>query len=253
MNASDGKEMGSVSPSDAMDVDDVGTEAGDTAPCSTVASGGCAGAGTSTGTFAVRCVHGSDKVVLEGMTPDTTVGELRERLAVRFGVPVAEQTNLILRGRNLTKVGQGTVLKDVGIDAGTKGRLVLVGMTAGEREQLLEDEAAAVRRDAARERAGKAALRATDAAGGGPRVVRASEADKGRFLSLEPLPQAQLPPGAPGPVEALALLERLQSDRGIQALMRKYGWTVGKLTEFAPSLSTGIVGVTSGCLLGYNK
>lgn len=30
-------------------------------------------------------------------------------------------------------------------------------------------------------------------------------------------------------------------------------WTVGVLKEFAPSLATGIVGVTQGCLLGYNK
>ena len=35
--------------------------------------------------------------------------------------------------------------------------------------------------------------------------------------------------------------------------MKKYKWKVGLLSEFAPSLETGIVGVSESCLLGFNK
>ena len=35
--------------------------------------------------------------------------------------------------------------------------------------------------------------------------------------------------------------------------MTRRRWRVGILKEFAPSLETGIVGVTNGCLLGYNQ
>eukprot|EP00041_Stephanoeca_diplocostata_P037958 m.1464111 g.1464111 ORF g.1464111 m.1464111 type:complete len:175 (+) comp25134_c0_seq102:898-1422(+) len=75
--------------------------------------------------------------------------------------------------------------------------------------------------------------------------------DEYTFTEISPL--ENLPPGVPGPYEAESLLRRLANDRGIRAIMQEHKWTVHRLTEFAPSLSTGIVGVTDSCLLGYNK
>lgn len=70
---------------------------------------------------------------------------------------------------------------------------------------------------------------------------------------LEVLQQTEPVPGVPPPEAAMAYLERLSTDPGIRAIMEKYQWSVGVLKEFAPSLETGIVGITEGCLLGYNQ
>lgn len=48
-------------------------------------------------------------------------------------------------------------------------------------------------------------------------------------------------------------MERLSTDPGIRSIMENHQWGVGLLKEFAPSLETGLVGVTEGCLLGYNR
>lgn len=56
----------------------------------------------------------------------------------------------------------------------------------------------------------------------------------------------------PPPADALKLLEKLANDPGIQAVMKKYQWRVGLLTEIAPSLDTGLMGVSDHCLLGLN-
>lgn len=54
----------------------------------------------------------------------------------------------------------------------------------------------------------------------------------------------------PPPSEALKLMHRLASDRGIVAIMNKHRWTVGIMTEMAP---VGYVGVSPKCILGFNK
>ena len=107
----------------------------------------------SSGSFSVRCAHGSERAVIDELYPNTSVGELRLRLADRFGVPVAQQTNVILRGRNLTKVGDETTLASAGLDAGFKGRLVLAGTTVNEAERFKAEEEAVLRHDAALQRA----------------------------------------------------------------------------------------------------
>lgn len=71
------------------------------------------------------------------------------------------------------------------------------------------------------------------------------------FQKLEPLPNFE--GHHPSTSEARELLHRLSTDPGILAIMELHQWTVGCLKEFAPSLETGIVGVTDGCLLGYNQ
>lgn len=49
--------------------------------------------------------------------------------------------------------------------------------------------------------------------------------------------------------EALRILHRLASDRGIRTVMERYKWSVGLLAEMPPE---GKVGITPVCVLGYN-
>ena len=76
------------------------------------------------------------------------------------------------------------------------------------------------------------------------------------FQRIEPLaidPNTNQPYTHPPPEEARLLLERLANDAGIVAVMKKYEWSVGLLTELPPSLETGLMGVSDHCLLGLNK
>eukprot|EP00850_Spirogloea_muscicola_P023673 SM000376S13705 [mRNA] locus=s376:65225:69644:- [translate_table: standard] len=50
--------------------------------------------------------------------------------------------------------------------------------------------------------------------------------------------------------KALQLMHKLASDPGIVALLHKYKWRIGIMTELAP---VGYVGVSPKCLLGFNK
>ncbi len=43
------------------------------------------------------------------------------------------------------------------------------------------------------------------------------------------------------------------ADRAVMEIMKTHKWRVLLLKEFPPSLETGIVGVTDGCLLGFNQ
>ncbi|CAM6087975.1 unnamed protein product [Calypogeia fissa] len=54
----------------------------------------------------------------------------------------------------------------------------------------------------------------------------------------------------PPPAMALKIMHKLASDRGITAIMNKYRWRVGIMTEMAP---IGYVGISPKCILGFNK
>ncbi|KAK4762261.1 hypothetical protein SAY87_030145 [Trapa incisa] len=66
------------------------------------------------------------------------------------------------------------------------------------------------------------------------------------FRTLE-IPGVKL---TPPPSEALKRMHMLAADPGIVAIMNKYRWRVGVMTEMAP---VGYVGVSPKCLLGFNK
>ena len=53
----------------------------------------------------------------------------------------------------------------------------------------------------------------------------------------------------PSKEDALQLLYRVASDPGIVAVMNRYHWSVGLLSEMPPE---GKVGVDQACVLGYN-
>jgi hypothetical protein len=76
------------------------------------------------------------------------------------------------------------------------------------------------------------------------------------FARIEPLridPMTAAPYQEPPPEDAQKLLEQLAADNGIQAIMKKYHWRVGLLTEIPPMAETGLVGLSNHCLLGLNK
>lgn len=54
----------------------------------------------------------------------------------------------------------------------------------------------------------------------------------------------------PSPAKALEIMHKLASDPGIVAIMNRHRWRVGLMTEMAP---VGYVGISSECILGYNK
>lgn len=66
------------------------------------------------------------------------------------------------------------------------------------------------------------------------------------FRTLQ-VPGIELHPPAS---EALKRMHMLAADPGIVAIMNKYRWRVGIMTEMAP---VGYVGVTPKCILGFNK
>jgi hypothetical protein len=99
------------------------------------------------------------------------------------------------------------------------------------------------------------------------RVLGFNEEEKRQFLRRQRVSKTRLPDGpytfhffktlelpfvklSPPPEKALALMHKLASDPGIVAIMKKYKWQVGVMSELAPE---GYVGVSPKCLLGFNK
>eukprot|EP00040_Diaphanoeca_grandis_P029440 m.172451 g.172451 ORF g.172451 m.172451 type:complete len:694 (+) comp31685_c8_seq3:611-2692(+) len=137
-------------------------------------------------------------------------------------------------------------LSMIGIRPNSK--VVIVGTTDSDNATIRSEEQKAIRWHAAREKATKQRKLYSESS-----KVRVSPPSPYGFNNLRVLTADKLPRDAPPPSEALRLLERVRADRSVQAIVDKYQWTVGELTEFAPGLDTGMVGITNGCLLGFNK
>lgn len=163
-----------------------------------------AGAGDE---FSVRISHAGERSELGGLTASTTIGTLRSTLASSHHIPVHLQTNLIFKGKNLTKLPETATLGEIGLDRTFKGRLTLIGATEAEIDQFKEEEELTLRREAAKAKA-RAAEGGSRAGGGRQRIVNAAEMGAGQFLTLTPL--ENIPRGAPPPSEAMALLEKLR-------------------------------------------
>jgi len=92
-------------------------------------------------------------------------------------------------------------------------------------------------------------LRGLDDTGSTKQAVKAystRETSQYRFHDMDVLPHF----GTPPPSAARSMLERLASDPGILAIMKKYKWSVGRLSEMPPE---GKVGVSDVCLMGLNR
>ncbi|EGD82602.1 hypothetical protein PTSG_03256 [Salpingoeca rosetta] len=177
--------------------------------------------------------YGKSKYTID-TTAMETVGDLKARLAELANVEMHNQ-KLLHKSRQLQ---DDTELSDLKLRKRTT--MMLVGTQQSQVEQLKKTE----QKFEARERA--------LAKRGAVVTTSPMAAQEMLFGALEPLPDSG-DPAAPPASAALDLLKRLAADPNIYAIMKKHNWRVGILKEFAPSLETGIVGVTDSCLLGYNQ
>eukprot|EP00041_Stephanoeca_diplocostata_P037970 m.1463190 g.1463190 ORF g.1463190 m.1463190 type:complete len:567 (+) comp25134_c0_seq52:212-1912(+) len=196
--------------------------------------------------FETTLVFGSEKRNVR-FRKDQTVRHLRSTLTDLFNVSKENQTRIVYKGADLAALQQDdATLEAVGLN--NRSKVLLIGTEDGQRDSFLREEKAIARRDQARDNARERQRRRR-----GGNIIKLSGVQPDEYTFTEISPLENLPPGVPGPYEAESLLRRLANDRGIRAIMQEHKWTVHRLTEFAPSLSTGIVGVTDSCLLGYNK
>eukprot|EP00039_Didymoeca_costata_P006099 m.87498 g.87498 ORF g.87498 m.87498 type:complete len:309 (+) comp13110_c0_seq4:123-1049(+) len=173
--------------------------------------------------------------------PQETVAALREAICRETGLPPENQRTIAFKGSNQAKLkNPDATLVDIGLKSGSSVKVF--GSGGEESSAFLKAEQDALRRKELEERA---KLTISKSLVERPVYVKHTFAE---FQVLE-----KLPPGAPGPDEAMELLKKLAKDDGILAIMAKHEWKVGLLSEFAPSMETGIVGVTDSCLLGFNK
>lgn len=196
----------------------------------------------------LSCRWQSSKLQL-ALPEGATLGDLGEAVRVATHIEPACQ-KLLLHGKKLV-AEPGATLASLGVQSGAKI------MVVGTKQEVLEATSANFRKNEtmAVERAD--ALQASrlkryrGARGGEPEPEY-------RFLKLAVL-EGRCPDArgriralnSPPPSEAMALLKRLATDRGVLAIMAKYKWKVGLLKEFPPA--DGKVGVDNQCLLGYNK
>ncbi len=205
------------------------------------------------------CVRGSEMLELScrwqssklqvALADDATLADLGEAVRVATELEPACQ-KLLLNGKKLVAEPAATLVS-LGVATGAKI------MVVGTKKEVLEATSANFRKNE------KMAVERADAAQAARlkryRGARGGEPEpEYRFLKLTvlegPCPDAR---GrirrleSPPPSEAMALLKRLATDRGVLAIMAKYKWKVGLLKEFPPA--DGKVGVDNQCLLGYNK
>ena len=186
----------------------------------------------------------------------TKVSELISHIKSLPGI--YEHSSILFKlfaGGQLLRDETDTSLEQLGVDAAST---VLVLCTDVETVQKIEDALQASGADRVRSLEEEEALeraRCSTAPASRSRATRGMIQDWG-FARIEPLridPMTAAPYEEPSADDALKLLERLASDRGIQAIMQKYHWRVGLLTELPPSVETGLMGLSDHCLLGLNK
>lgn len=159
------------------------------------------------------------------------------------GVEPEQQTALIFKGKTVTaSADPAATITDLGINR--RSKVVVMGTKRVDVEAMWKGEAADSRRHEARKRAREQRPLYGKNQNAGPSTPYV-------FQSRRVL--ENMPAGAPSPAEARAYLQRICDDNGVRAIMEKHKWTVGLLSEFAPSMQTGLVGVTGGCLLGFNR
>lgn len=174
---------------------------------------------------------------------DATVGVLGKQLSQATGVAISTMRLLLPKGKRVDPAKDphsSSTLEASGITPG-----VVIMMMGASAEEVKE-----VSRPVKEQR-----------------VLGFSEEERRQFLRRQRVSKTRLPDGpytfrsfktlelpfvklSPPPEKALALMHRLASDPGIVAIMKKYKWQVGVMSELAPE---GYVGVSPKCLLGFNK
>lgn len=165
---------------------------------------------------------------LTQLDPQSTIGQLKEHLQQRTGVPPSLQ-KLLHKGRRL--VEDAKTLSELGFNDKTK--LMLMGSAPQQVAEIaqLDDKLERNRETARRFRAQRVKPAATS--------TTSSSIDSQytfhRLTVIEEFPQ---------PERARAILEKLRDDRGIRGIMQQRKWSVGELTELTPFEKT---------ILGYNR
>lgn len=184
---------------------------------------------------------------------DTTFGDLQDMIEERSSVPAANQ-KLFAPKVGMVRVdklpgGADTLVGDVFPEAARK-KINLMGTPVAElkerqeAEEEMEKAAAKHRQRVRRSRkmgywsVSKESKRALATP-----VATSSSSSEYTFHKLAPLRFL------PYPEKSLQFMERLRDDRGIQAIMNKYKWSVPVMTELDPSSNTS----QTGRLLGLNR
>ncbi len=192
----------------------------------------------------VVVVHGKTEHVFTHAeaAAGTTVGELMGLLAERTGVRVAHQ-KLIHKGRTLLDPDATVLSLLLAASAGGHHlKLMLIGATAGEIEQL---EAAA---QAAAKGRGRVIddLRLLSSSADGAARRRPAGGLRRRqygFKSIETLP------GLPEQERAQAILEELAEDPGVLHVMQVFKWSIDALCELYPEVSEIVGGYGVCCIV----
>lgn len=176
---------------------------------------------------------------------DATVGDLLTALHAAFSLADGTSLRVLHKGKAIASDNPAAPLS---IPSGAK--LMVMASKAAELQQLAEAKPERMRgfaEDDQRTRTGSsggggASARRPAATGGGA-------SDPYRFHAIQAL--QTLPPGAAPPVAAAeARLRELQADPAIREVMRRHGYSVGRLSEMPPE---GFVGVSESCTMGLNK
>ncbi|KAL3679840.1 hypothetical protein R1sor_022796 [Riccia sorocarpa] len=175
----------------------------------------------------------------------STLRELGERLVELTGV--APHTIKLMLPKRLplqpmSPQQSSTLLRQSGITEGLMVRMM--GSSAAEVATVSQNSSRDTRVRGFAEEEELARRRAYSASS-------SSSLPKGNYIFCDfrtlSLPGVEL---TPPPSMALSIMHKLASDRGIVAIMNKYRWRVGVMTELAP---VGYVGISPKCILGFNK
>ncbi|KAJ1929729.1 hypothetical protein EC988_010083, partial [Linderina pennispora] len=158
---------------------------------------------------------------------NTTVGELRDKIAHEFGVEPAKQ-KLLLRGA----LADDSAAVCKAVPAGS--RVILMGTATRELSQFNDTVA---RREQGRRNNAKFMATASSVYRT-PRIGTLDGSDQHTFHSFETLPEL------PKRDQAMAVLRRLANDEGVKQIMQKRKYSVGVLRELHPFERT---------ILGYNR
>jgi hypothetical protein len=159
---------------------------------------------------------------------DATIQDLSDTVAEELHIPPANQKFLITPKTGLLR----PPFKDpsLSLQSISNKKIVLMGATTAEVEELESDIADRKARIARRHEAHRAGRKVKAHKNRDWKKVQ----DEARytFHTLRPLPYL------PNPEKSLRFLERLRDDAGIKASMRQHGFSVGLLTEMNPAEHT---------------
>ncbi len=175
----------------------------------------------------IKVKYGKRPVLVLNAGPDMSVGALKERVEVEFGVGKSRQ-KLVAKGTRL--LDDNAIVSDV-LERGAT--LMLVSSTDAEVEKLQSNAKAVQHEMQVKEqrRNNKNYVSISQRMQGGSRVDgMQSISETYGFMSFETLT------GFDDEARASTFLKSLAEDVGIQHVMRKYKWKVGKLTEMYPEV-----------------